>query len=69
MRTSFLNSFVKNPISSNFKTILSNKDMIKQTIGTQTIYKKKYPVRKKKMPFRSEHLSALLVEIKEEGKV
>ena len=54
MRTSFLNSFVKNPISSNFKTILSNKDMIKQTIGTQTIYKKKYPVRKKKMPFRSE---------------
>jgi len=28
--------------------------MIKQTIGTQTIYTKKYPVRKKKMPFRSE---------------
>lgn len=28
--------------------------MIKQTIGTQTIYKKKYPVRKVKMPFRSE---------------
>tara|TARA_R100000654_G_scaffold52092_1_gene78238 strand:- start:591 stop:812 length:222 start_codon:yes stop_codon:yes gene_type:complete len=28
--------------------------MNKETIGTQTIYTKKYPVRKKKMPFRIE---------------
>ena len=28
--------------------------MNKETVGTQTIYRKKYPVRKKKMPFRTE---------------
>ena len=28
--------------------------MEKEIIGTQTIYKKKHPVRKKKMPFRQE---------------
>tara|TARA_R100001086_G_scaffold142046_1_gene74614 strand:- start:1230 stop:1460 length:231 start_codon:yes stop_codon:yes gene_type:complete len=28
--------------------------MNKEIVGTQTIYRKKYPVRKKKMPFREE---------------
>ncbi len=42
----------KKQISLNLKRILFNKIMEKQIVGTQTIYKKKHPVKKKKMPFK-----------------